>query len=223
MCGICGFTGEPDWQTLQRMTDALVHRGPDEAGFWESGEVSLGMRRLAIVDLETGQQPIFNEDATVGVVFNGEIYNYPELQVELKAAGHRFRTDHSDTEILVHLYEQYGDEFLHKLNGMFAIALWDIRHRRLFLARDRPGIKPLYFSMAGGRLIFGSEIKGILRHPAVSREPDYAALAHYLSLKNIPGPWSAFQNIRQLGPGQFAVFERGALTQHTWWRPIFAE
>ncbi len=223
MCGICGFTGEPDWQTLQRMTDALVHRGPDEAGFWESGEVSLGMRRLAIVDLETGQQPIFNEDATVGVVFNGEIYNYPELQAELKAAGHRFRTDHSDTEVLVHLYEQYGDEFLHKLNGMFAIALWDLRRQRLFLARDRAGIKPLYFSMAGGRLIFGSEIKAILQHPAVSREPDFAALSHYLSLKNIPAPWSAFLGIRQLGPGEFICVEGGALTQRIWWRPVFRE
>lgn len=205
------------------MTDAIVHRGPDEAGFWDSGEVSLGMRRLAIVDLETGQQPIFNEDGTVGVVFNGEVYNYPELQAELKAQGHRFRTDHSDTEVLVHLYEQYGDAFLHKLNGMFAIALWDIPRRRLLLARDRAGIKPLYYGMAGGRLIFGSEIKSILQHPAVSREPDYAALAHYLSLKNIPGPWSAFQNISQLGPGQYAVFERGELVQHRWWRPIFAE
>lgn len=205
------------------MTDALVHRGPDEAGFWESGEVSLGMRRLAIVDLETGQQPIFNEDATVGVVFNGEIYNYLELQAELKAAGHRFRTDHSDTEILVHLYEQYGDEFLHKLNGMFAIALWDIRRQRLFLARDRAGIKPLYFSMAGGRLIFGSEIKAILQHPAVSREPDFAALSHYLSLKNIPAPSSAFLGIRQLGPGEFICVEGGALTQRIWWRPVFRE
>ena len=132
------------------MTDIIIHRGPDEAGVWESPDLSLGTRRLAIVDLETGQQPIFNEDATVGVVFNGEIYNYPELQAELKGQGHRFHTDHSDTEVLVHLYEQYGDEFLHKLNGMFAIALWDIPRQRLLLARDRVGIKPLYYSMAGG-------------------------------------------------------------------------
>jgi len=168
--------GKPDPQTLRRMTDIIIHRGPDEAGVWESPDLSLGTRRLAIVDLETGQQPIFNEDATVGVVFNGEIYNYPELQAELKGQGHRFHTDHSDTEVLVHLYEQYGDEFLHKLNGMFAIALWDIPRQRLLLARDRVGIKPLYYSMAGGRLIFASEIKSILQHPAVSREPDYAAL-----------------------------------------------
>jgi asparagine synthase (glutamine-hydrolysing) len=205
------------------MTDVVAHRGPDEAGHWESGDISLGMRRLAIVDLETGQQPIFNEDYTIGVVFNGEIYNYPELQAELRAQGHSFRTDHSDTEVLVHLYEQYGDEFLHKLNGMFAIAIWDIPRRRLLLARDRGGIKPLFFARAGGRLIFASEIKSILLHPAVSREPDYAALSHYLSLKNIPAPWSAFRGIEQLGPGQVAVFEGGALTQRSWWRPIFAE
>lgn len=205
------------------MTDVVAHRGPDEAGYWESGDVSLGMRRLAIVDLETGQQPIFNEDHTIAVVFNGEIYNYPELQAELKGQGHRFRTDHSDTEVLVHLYEQYGDAFLHKLNGMFAIALWDIPRRRLLLARDRAGVKPLFFARAGGCLIFASEIKSILQHPAVSREPDYAALSHYLSLKNIPAPWSAFRGIEQLGPGRLAVFERGALTQRTWWRPVFAE
>jgi asparagine synthase (glutamine-hydrolysing) len=205
------------------MTDVVAHRGPDEAGHWESGDISLGIRRLAIVDLETGQQPIFNEDYTIGVVFNGEIYNYPELQAELRAQGHSFRTDHSDTEVLVHLYEQNGDEFLHKLNGMFAIAIWDIPHRRLLLARDRAGIKPLFFARAGGRLIFASEIKSILQHPAVSREPDYAALSHYLSLKNIPAPWSAFRGIEQLGPGRLAVFEGGALTQRSWWRPIFAE
>ncbi len=223
MCGICGFTGEPDRRTLQRMTDVVAHRGPDEAGHWENGDVSLGMRRLAIVDLATGQQPIFNEDHTIAVVFNGEIYNYPELQAELKEQGHRFRTDHSDTEVIVHLYEQYGDAFLHRLNGMFAIALWDIPRRRLLLARDRAGIKPLYFAQAGGRLIFASEIKSILQHPSISREPDYAALSHYLSLKNIPAPWSAFRGVQQLGPGQFAVFENGALSQRIWWRPVFAE
>jgi asparagine synthase (glutamine-hydrolysing) len=223
MCGICGFTGEPDRRTLQRMTDVVAHRGPDEAGYWESGDISLGMRRLAIVDLATGQQPIFNEDHTVGVVFNGEIYNYPELQAELKAQGHSFRTDHSDTEVLVHLYEQYGDAFLHMLNGMFAIALWDIPRRRLLLARDRAGIKPLFFARAGGGLVFASEIKSILQHPAVPREPDYAALSHYFSLKNIPSPWSAFRGIQQLGPGRIAVFERGELTQRAWWLPTFAE
>ena len=205
------------------MTDIVTHRGPDEAGHWESGDISLGMRRLAIVDLESGQQPIFNEDHTVGVVFNGEIYNYLELQAELREQGHTFRTDHSDTEVLVHLYEQYGDAFLHKLNGMFAIAIWDIPRRRLLLARDRAGIKPLFFARTGGHLIFASEIKSILQHPAAPREPDYAALSHYFSLKNIPSPWSAFRDIQQLGPGRLAIFEGGELTQRAWWRPVFAE
>src|SRR5690349_8150216 len=133
MCGICGFTGAPDRAVLARMADAIVHRGPDDAGYWDTVDVSLGMRRLSIVDLETGQQPVFNEDGTIAVVFNGEIYNHVELRAELEGQGHRFQTHHSDTEVLVHLYEQHGDDFLHKLNGMFAIALWDAPRKRLLL------------------------------------------------------------------------------------------
>ena len=218
MCGICGFTGAPDHQTLMRMTDAIIHRGPDDAGYWEVPDVSLGMRRLSIVDLETGRQPVFNEDSSIGVVFNGEIYNHRALRAELEAAGHRFQTHHSDTEVLVHLYEQYGDDFLHKLNGMFAIAIWDGNRKRLLLARDRAGIKPLYFASAAGRLIFASEVKSILLHPSIQREPDYAALYHYFSFKNIPAPWSAFKGIEQLRPGERAVFEGGKLVRDTWWR-----
>lgn len=124
MCGICGFTGTPDPIVLKQMTDAIVHRGPDDAGHWDAPKISLGMRRLEIVDIETGQQPVFNEDGSIGVVFNGEIYNHSELRLELEAAGHKFRSHHSDTEVLVHLYEEYGDDFLNRLNGMFAIALW---------------------------------------------------------------------------------------------------
>jgi asparagine synthase (glutamine-hydrolysing) len=223
MCGICGFTGAQDRDTLFKMINVIRHRGPDEAGYWESPDISLGIRRLAIIDLETGQQPIFNEDGTVGVVFNGEIYNYPELQAELRASGHRFRTDHSDTEVLVHLYEQYGDEFLHKLNGMFAIALWDAPRRRLLLARDRAGIKPLYYARVRDQLIFASEIKSILQHPSVTLAPDYAALLHYLSLKNIPAPLSAFHGIGQLRPGECLTLQDGELTRRVWWRPVFHE
>lgn len=223
MCGICGFSGLPDRPTLHRMTEAIVHRGPDEAGYWESADLSLGMRRLAIVDLASGQQPVFNEDGTIGVVFNGEIYNHPELRAELEAAGHRFRSHHSDTEVLVHLYEQHGDAFLHKLNGMFAIALWDGPRKRLLLARDRAGIKPLYFCRLPDGLVFASEIKSILAHPAVSREPDFRALYHYFSFKNIPSPWSAFKGIEQLNPGEYAVFEGGKLSRHKWWRLMFRE
>lgn len=221
MCGICGFSGAPNGDALRRMVNAIVHRGPDEAGYWESPDISLGMRRLAIVDLETGQQPVFNEDGSIAVVFNGEIYNHPELRVELEAAGHRFRSHHSDTETLVHLYEEYGDDFLHRLNGMFAIALWDSRRQRLLLARDRAGIKPLYFGRFGGRLLFASEIKSLLAHPAAERKPNYRALYHYFSLKNMPSPWSAFEGIEQLRPGERAVWEDGTLRCERWWTPRF--
>lgn len=223
MCGICGFTGIPDNKTLVRMTNVITHRGPDDVGYWESGDISFGMRRLAIVDLETGQQPLFNEDKTIAVVFNGEIYNYPELREELILQGHRFRTDHSDTEVIVHLYEQHGDEFLHKLNGMFAIAIWDMPRKRLLLARDRAGIKPIYFSRIENRLVFASEIKSILKHPGLKVEPDFVALSHYFSLKNIPAPRSAFKGIEQLRPGEFLVFENGQLSRKVWWRPVFNE
>ncbi len=153
MCGVCGFTGVRNHESLVRMATAIAHRGPDDAGYWESDDVSLGMRRLAIIDVESGQQPVFNEDGSVCVVFNGEVYNHAELRADLESKGHAFRSHHSDTEVLVHLYEEYGEEFLHRLNGMFAIAMWDNRHKRLILARDRAGIKPLYFTQSGGRVI----------------------------------------------------------------------
>jgi asparagine synthase (glutamine-hydrolysing) len=223
MCGICGFSGGGDRVTLVRMTEAMTHRGPDDAGYWEGPTVSLGMRRLAIIDLETGGQPAFNEDRTIAVVFNGEIYNHVELRAELLTQGHEFRTDHSDTEVLVHLYEQYGDDFLHKLNGMFAIALWDEPRRRLLLARDRAGIKPLYFSRKGDEIVFGSEIKSILKHPDVSAAPNFRALYHYLSFKNVSAPASAFEGIEQLRPGERVVFEKGNLGRETWWRLNFDE
>src|SRR5439155_21438454 len=180
VCGIDGFTGPNNRAALESMTQSLRHRGPDSAGFWEGPEVSLGMRRLAIIDVATGEQPVFNEDKTVAVVFNGEIYNYIELRQQLERAGHRFSTDHSDTEVIVHLYEDRGLDFLHELNGMFAIALWDARRRRLVLARDRLGIKPLYFARVPGGVAFGSEPKALLEHPGVSRAPDFMAPHHYL-------------------------------------------
>lgn len=223
MCGICGFTGAADHDALRRMAQTVVHRGPDDAGYWDGPEVSLGMRRLAIVDIATGRQPVFNEDDDIAVVFNGEIYNHQELRAGLEARGHRFRTHHSDTETLVHLYEEHGDDFLHRLNGMFAIALWDGRQRRLLLARDRAGVKPLYFCRAGGRLLFASEIKSLLAHPDVARRPNHRALYHYFSLKNIPAPWSAFEGIEQLRPGERAIFADGALRRETWWSLKFAE
>ncbi len=167
MCGIAGFTGPHNRTALELMTEGLHHRGPDAAGYWEGADVSLGMRRLAIIDVETGQQPVFNEDGTIAVVFNGEIYNYIELREALQRAGHRFSTDHSDTEVLVHLYEDHGLAFLHQLNGMFAIALWDARRRQLVLARDRLGIKPLYFARIPGGVALTAQrrTRGMLRQP----------------------------------------------------------
>jgi asparagine synthase (glutamine-hydrolysing) len=223
VCGICGFSGAPDRNTLARMTETLRHRGPDEAGYAERSGMSLGMRRLAIVDLASGQQPVANEDETIWVVFNGEIYNHPELRAELERQGHRFRTDHSDTEVLVHLYEQHGPEYLHRLNGMFAIALWDQARQELHLARDRAGIKPLYFARFGSDLAFGSEIKALLAHPAVPRQPSFPALHHYFSFKNVPSPCSAFAGIEQLRPGERAVFRGGELGRQRWWRLRFQE
>jgi asparagine synthase (glutamine-hydrolysing) len=221
MCGIAGFTGPHNRTALESMTEGLHHRGPDAAGYWEGPDVSLGMRRLAIIDVATGQQPVFNEDGTIAVVFNGEIYNYIELREALQRAGHRFSTDHSDTEVLVHLYEDRGLAFLHELNGMFAIALWDARRRQLVLARDRLGIKPLYFARIPGGVAFGSEPKALLEHPAVSRAPDFTAIHHYLSLKNVPAPLSAFRNIEQLRSGEFAVCIDGSIERRRWWNVEF--
>lgn len=221
MCGIAGFTGAANSSALHRMIGSLIHRGPDSSGAWEAPGVSLGMRRLAIIDVATGEQPIFNEDGSIAVVFNGEIYNYIELRESLIRSGHKFRTDHSDTEVIVHLYEQYGLDFLHHLNGMFAIALWDQKERQLVLARDRLGIKPLYLARVGKGVAFGSEPKALLEHPGVSREPNLIAIHHYLSFKNVPAPYSAFRDIEQLRSGELAVCWDGDIRRQRWWSPKF--
>src|SRR5437867_7220654 len=185
MCGISGIyehSGEPvDTGILQRMLESISHRGPDDDGAYVDGHVAIGMRRLSIIDLAGGRQPIANEDGSVVVVLNGEIYNYRELRNRLASAGHRFTTA-SDTEVLVHLYEDRGDDCVHQLRGMFAFAIWDRRRRRLLVARDRLGIKPLYYTNTGGRLLFGSEIKALLQHPGVEATPDLQAIGNFLSL-----------------------------------------
>ena len=207
MCGICGqvlFDPEArvDPAELRRMTEAIIHRGPDSDGYYLKDTVGLGMRRLRIIDLETGEQPIANEDGSLWIVFNGEIYNYVELRPELEARGHVFRT-RSDTETILHLYEDYGPECLEHLNGMYAFAIWDRRRRELFIARDRLGIKPLFYAVQPGRrLIFGSEIKSLLQTD-ISREPDYLGLHDYLSLFYVPTPRSAFKEIHKLPPGHW--------------------
>lgn len=223
MCGICGFVGAGGRTLLDPMVASLFHRGPDEAGAWIGEGVALGMRRLAIIDVATGQQPVFNEDGTVLVVFNGEIYNHVELRAQLQQRGHRFRSDHSDTEVIVHGYEEWGDRFLDRLNGMFAIAIWDTQRRRLLLARDRIGIKPLYYALLGDGIAFGSEPKALLVRPDVSRAPDLVALHHYFSFKNVPAPHSAFAAIKQLRAGELLIFERGAARVERWWRLRFHE
>ena len=223
MCGIAGFTGELDRPVLERMVQSLYHRGPDDRGLWEAPGVSLGMRRLSIIDVAGGGQPMFNEDYTVAIVFNGEIYNHVELQSELVAAGHQFRSHHSDTETLVHLYEEHGLDFLNKLNGMFALALWDIPRRRLLLARDRTGIKPLYFATTRSGVAFGSEIKALLAHPDISRDPNFPALHDYFTFKNIPSPSTAYAAIQQLRPGELAIVEGKEIKRQCWWRVRFAE
>jgi asparagine synthase (glutamine-hydrolysing) len=181
------------------------------------------MRRLSIIDLQTGRQPIHNEDRSLWTVFNGEIYNFEKIRQELAAKGHQFYTNHSDTEVIVHLYEEYGEDFPHQINGMFAIALWDQHNGKLILVRDRMGVKPLFYATINGELVFGSEIKTILLHPAYQRQICPEAIYHYFSLKNVPAPLTAFAGIFSLQPGQMLTFSARGLTTRRWWQISFAE
>src|SRR3954469_21895192 len=214
MCGICGlvaYGGVPDREALETMNNALVHRGPDSAGMVVNGPVGLAARRLSVIDLETGDQPIANEDRSVHVVQNGEIYNHAQLRAELEAQGHRMRTDHSDTEVLVHLYEQHGPAFAERLRGMFAVAIWDSRRRRLVLARDRFGIKPLHWArLADGGLAFGSELKCLLPAPGFSRDIDPDAVEAFLAFNSIPAPLTIYKAARKLEPGHHLVWQEGS-------------
>jgi asparagine synthase (glutamine-hydrolysing) len=223
MCGICGLVaGEreraPDREAVARMSGRLVHRGPDDDGLFHEGPVALAARRLSIIDLAGGHQPIENEDGSAVVVQNGEIYNYRELKRELEGRGHRFATD-CDTEVLVHAYEEWGDAFAERLRGMFAIALWDKRRRRLLLVRDRFGIKPLYYRHAGGGLSFASELKAMLEQPGFSREIDPRAVAAYLAFNSIPAPLTIFKEARKLPPGHLLTWEGGAVALRRYARP----
>src|SRR3954470_24324017 len=216
MCGICGVASNRhavDPARLERMSGLLVHRGPDSEGAFVDGLVGLAARRLAIIDLETGDQPIANEDGTVHVVQNGELYNYPEQRAELERAGHRFRT-HGDTEVLVHLYEQEGTAFARRLRGMFAVALWDSTRRRLVLARDRYGIKPLYYRADVDGLEFASELRSLPRG-----EIDLDALEAFLAFNSIPAPLTIFREARKLPPGHVLLWEDGNLSLERYARP----
>lgn len=219
MCGICGFFGQDaavSKETLERMNRTLVRRGPDEGGEFQEAGVGVAMRRLSIIDLAGGRQPIQNEDGTVWVVFNGEIYNYRELRAELQQRGHRFQT-HSDTEVIVHLYEEYGDDLVHHLRGMFAFALWDARRRRGLIVRDRLGIKPLFYARVGDILLFGSEIKAILAANLVERDLDYQALDTFFTFTYIPAPLTIYRKVRKLEPGYLLTYESGRVEKRCYW------
>lgn len=225
MCGICGLylldsAADVDPRVVEAMCGTLHHRGPDDRGTLVDGPFGMGMTRLSIVDLETGHQPIFNEDRTIAVVCNGEIYNYPELRAELETRGHVFAT-RSDCESIVHLYEEFGLEFPKRLRGMFGLALWDAPRRRLVLARDRLGIKPLYVTEERGRLAFASELKAILRLPDVDRAIDPVSLDAYLTLGYVPAPRSIFQGIRKVMPGHMVVADRSGVHTERYWQLRF--
>lgn len=221
MCGICGYVyadrDRPvDRTVLTAMNETIRHRGPDSEGFRAEANVGLAMRRLAIIDLDTGNQPMANEDQTLWTVYNGEIYNFKELRRDLQSRGHVFRT-RSDTEVIVHLYEEYGTDCVSHLRGMFAFALWDETRRQLFLARDRLGQKPLYYAEHDGALLFGSELKCILRYPGVPREADLEAIHHYLTLQYVPDPLSAFRGIHKLPPAHRLTWSRGKTAVERYW------
>lgn len=219
MCGIAGAAGGAPVETsvIEAMCAVLHHRGPDEGGTWASAGVALGMRRLSIVDVAHGHQPMVSPDGRLAVVFNGEIYNSPELRSELQRRGHQFRT-HADTEVLLHLYEECGERLVERLRGMFAFALWDSTERRLVLARDRVGKKPLYYRVEGERLWFGSEVKAILQDPGFVPQVDEVALHHYLTLQYVPAPWSIFEGVSKLPPAHFLVWEKGRARVERYWR-----
>jgi asparagine synthase (glutamine-hydrolysing) len=225
MCGIAGkytFTADHpiDFGLLRAMTDVLAHRGPDADGFHVGSGIALGHRRLSIIDLSTGDQPVANEDGSVAVVFNGEIYNFAEIRADLVGRGHRFRTQ-SDTEVIAHGYEEWGDRVVDRLRGMFAIALWDERARRLLLVRDRLGVKPLYYCVTAAGVTFGSEIKALLEDPTVPRDWSAEALDAYLALQYVPCPRTIYGAIWKLPPGHLLAAENGRVAVRRYWDLTF--
>lgn len=223
MCGISGYTHSGrvvDSSVIRDATDRLIHRGPDQKGIYESADVSLGAVRLKIIDLAAGAQPFFSEDANTVLVYNGEIYNYRELRAELESAGHRFTTQ-GDTEVLLHAFLQWDTQCFSRLRGMFALALWNKRERRLVLARDRVGMKPLYFYRSGKDVYFGSELKAILVHGEVPRQLDLSALHYYLALNYVPGPYTLIEGIHKLRPGHFLEWQDGVVRETPYWKLSF--
>jgi asparagine synthase (glutamine-hydrolysing) len=221
MCGIVGIASnrtltDAERRAVRRMADAIRHRGPDDEGFYDAERIVLGMRRLSIIDLDGGHQPIANEDETVWVVCNGEIYNYRELRRNLSSSGHSFRS-HSDVEVIVHLYEEFGENFVDHISGMFAIALWDARHDRLFIVRDRLGMKPVYYIHDETGLAWGSEVKSLLEVPGVRAQLDPAALRDHLTVGYSVGPHTIFRSVSKLPPATMLVWERGSFRTRQYW------
>ena len=224
MCGFVGFINGGDTQqdagVLRSMTDAIRHRGPDDADYYMDGSISLGFRRLSIIDLEGGRQPILNEDGSKVLTFNGEIYNFQEIKKDLLAAGHVFKTA-TDSEVLLHGYEEYGEKLLNKLRGMFAFVIWDKEKRELFGARDFFGIKPLYYAQMGDTLMFGSEIKSFLHHPHFQKELNRPMLENYLSFQYAPGPETFFKNVYKMPPAHSFLYKDGKMKLPRYWLPEF--
>jgi asparagine synthase (glutamine-hydrolysing) len=211
MCGIAGYVGTGNNEILKRMTDAIDYRGPDDSGFYLESDIGLGMRRLSIIDLKTGKQPIFNENKEIIIVFNGEIYNFQELKSDLIAKGHKFYTN-SDTEVIIHQYEEDAEKCFEKLNGMFSLAIWDKTKKKLVLARDRYGEKPLYWSKTDNGLIFASEMKSVLAHPSAKKDLNHLAVYQYFSFDYVPQPFTIFKEISKLENGSFLIFENNQIT-----------
>src|ERR687894_1417673 len=227
MCGIVGMVNldgrAAGAELLARMNEAIFHRGPDEDGAYLKGHVGLAMRRLAIIDLKGGQQPITDDARAAWIVYNGEVYNYREVRKELEARGHRFHTD-CDTEVVLHAYLEYGEDCPKHLRGMFAFAVWDERKQELFLARDRVGKKPILYSYANGSFVFGSEFSALLKHPSVGREVDREAIHNYLTFMCVPAPLTAYRDIRKLEPGHSLRFTRdGEIKTERYWQPDFSK
>src|SRR4051794_2900923 len=228
MCGICGIRSWSDnfaleEDVLERMCETIAHRGPDDQGVWMRPEegIGLGHRRLSIVDLSpAGHNPMPNEDGTVWITYNGEVYNHATLRTELEAKGHVYRS-HTDTETILHLYEEEGIRCVERLHGMFAFAIWDSRRRELFVARDRLGIKPLYYAQPAGGFVFGSEIKALLAHPAITPDMDEEAFFHYLTFICTPAPLTMFKGVKKLAPAERMVVKAdGSITSDIWWTPM---
>lgn len=222
MCGFVGFTGHlvGGDEILKNMMDTIIHRGPDSAGTHIDSDVSLGFRRLSIIDLDSGTQPMYNETNDIVIVFNGEIYNYQELKKDLIEKGHVFRNN-SDTETLIHSYEEYGEAMLDRLRGMFAFVIWDGKKKKLFAARDFFGIKPFYYALVDGQLVFASEIKSILEYTPYKKEINPLALENYLTFQYSVLPETFFKGIYKLMPSHCLTFENGELTIRRYWEPVF--